>query len=779
MGGKNPKPTIPTSTTSVDVMRLRRRIAQNYLVIWVDGNIDKKPEDCRNTLTQLRAVVSDVNVCTTPEQCLQFLNEMDEGKAFVISSGTLGQSLVNDIHNMSKVDAIYIFCGNKALHGSWTKEWPKIRGVFTSISPICESLKKVALECNHDSISMSFVPKRCTSDAASNDQNLNQLPPTYMYSLIFKDIVLEINDDDAKSLNTLDVYCKKQNIPDIEINELKRKYHQKSPVWWYTCEMFLYGMLNYGLRSLDMEAMSKLGFFIRSLHLQLKQLHQEQSVNFQKSFTVYRGQGLSKEDFQNLLDSKGGLLSFNNFLSTSMKEKVAMEFVERAMQKNQDTIGVMFIMTIDQIKIATSITPFAMIDDHSALPQEKEILFTMHTVFRVVDIKQAPKNNRLWEVQLAITDESDPQLSALTNSMKKEVSGRGWYRMGKLMLRVGQFDQAEELYSELLENVSSDSDRAHIYHQLGRVKWQQGQYEKEIAFYEKALIIYEKTLSEDDVSLTSIYSNIALAYKNVGHYSKALEFNEKSIKIQEIFLPPNHPNLDTSYNNIGLVYNNMGDYSKAFEFYEKSHQILEISLPQNHPNLASSYNNIGLVYNNMGDYSKSLEFYEKSIKIKETSLPPNHPNLAISYNNIGQVYNNMGDYSKALEFYEKSHQILEISLPQNHPNLATSYNDIGLVYNKISYNNIGQVYNNMGDYSKSLEFYEKSLTMKEKVLHPAHPDLGTSYNNIGLLYDNMGEYFKALSYLEKSLDICRKSLPPTHPHTKIVLNAVERVKEKL
>ncbi|CAF1684870.1 unnamed protein product, partial [Rotaria magnacalcarata] len=75
-------------------------------------------------------------------------------------------------------------------------------------------------------------------------------------------------------------------------------------------------MLNRGLRSLDMEAMTKLGFFIRHLHRQLEQLHQEQSANFQTAFTVYRGQGMTKEDFQNLLDSKGGLLSFNNFLST-------------------------------------------------------------------------------------------------------------------------------------------------------------------------------------------------------------------------------------------------------------------------------------------------------------------------------------------------------------------------------------------------------------------------------------------------------------------------------
>ncbi|CAF3328320.1 unnamed protein product [Rotaria socialis] len=203
---------------------------------------------------------------------------------------------------------------------------------------------------------MSFMPKRNTSDTASCEQNLDQLPPTYMYSVIFKDIILDIDDDDEKSMNTLVQFCQKQNIPETETNELKRKYYQKSPVCWYTCEMFLYGILNRGLRSLDIEVMFKLDFFIRSLHLQLEQLHKEQSANFQKPFTVYRGQELSKEDFQNLLDSKGGLLSFNNFLPTSMKLKVATKLVQEALKKNQDIIGVIFIMEIDPSKAELGIT---------------------------------------------------------------------------------------------------------------------------------------------------------------------------------------------------------------------------------------------------------------------------------------------------------------------------------------------------------------------------------------------------------------------------------------
>jgi hypothetical protein len=55
-------------------------------------------------------------------------------------------------------------------------------------------------------------------------------------------------------------------------------------------------------------------------------------------------------------------------------------------------------MTIDPSKLSASITPFALIDDHSAFPRESEILFSMHSIFRVNEIKQSLENNRLWEV---------------------------------------------------------------------------------------------------------------------------------------------------------------------------------------------------------------------------------------------------------------------------------------------------------------------------------------------------------------------------------------------
>ncbi|CAF3081484.1 unnamed protein product [Rotaria sp. Silwood2] len=493
---------------------------------------------------------------------------------------------------------------------------------------------------------------------------------------------MEHGQDAVQELVT---FCQKQypsNKKELKIiEEFRRNYNPTAAIWWYTRQCFTYNMLNKALRTLDGDIIIRMGFFLCDVHRQIEQLHSKQVSGYHgKIFTVFRGQGLPKGDLKKLVKSKGGLVSFNNFLSTSKVRNVSLGFAKDALE-TADLAGVLFQMTIDP---TVSSTPFASIREVSYFQAEEEILFSMHTVFRIGDVRQIDKENPLYEVDLKLTSDDDEQLRELTARIREEVSGStGWYRMGKLLLQIGQFNKAEELYMALLQQASDDSDRAYIYHQLGWLKSDQGQYKEAASFYEKSLEIKRKTLPEDHPSLAPTYSNIGQVYNHMGDYSKALEFYEKSHKIKEIALPPNHPSLATSYNNIGQVYDNMGDYSKALEFYEKTLEIDKKTLPQNHPSLATSYNNIGLVYKNMGDYSKALEFHEKSHQIYEIALPANHPLLATSYNNIAWVYRNMGDYKKALELYKKALVIKQISLPPGHPSIKSVKNSIEYVEKKL------------------------------------------------------------------------------------------------
>ncbi|UJR24428.1 hypothetical protein I4U23_005804 [Adineta vaga] len=257
--------------------RLDIQRVQNVLLIWLDSNINNGSKDCQNTITQLRHVVNDVKTYTDGKHCIQFLETIEDRKACMIISGSLGQHIVPRAHNVSQVDSIFIFCGNKHRHEEWAKEWPKIKGIFTEITPICDALKQVAQQCEQNAMSMSFMNKT---------------------------------------------------------------------------------------------------------------------------------------------------------------REVSVEFALRA-TKNPDLVGILFVMKIDP---GQSTTSFASIDDISAVGSENEVLFSMHSVFRVHDFKLIDKTNKLYEVSLTLTSDNDQELNALTERIREESfpDNEGWERLGLVLIQMGQ-----------------------------------------------------------------------------------------------------------------------------------------------------------------------------------------------------------------------------------------------------------------------------------------------------------------------------------------------------
>jgi tetratricopeptide (TPR) repeat protein len=320
-------------------------------------------------------------------------------------------------------------------------------------------------------------------------------------------------------------------------------------------------------------------------------------------------------------------------------------------------MGVLFVMQIDTSKLSTH---FANVRDVSVYQTEEEILFSMHSIFRIEQIEQLGESNRLWQVNLTLTNGNDPQLYALTERMREETKGStGWFRLGKLLVKLAHYNNAEDLYETLLTQRVDDAEKGHIFYQLGYIKYCQEEYVDAIAFDENSLEIRQKMFLSEHPDVADCYNSIGTVNISTGEYSKALSYYEKGFSIRQKTLPPNHPDIGESYNNIGLVYESTGDYSKAIFHYETALQIREITLPPNHPDVAESYNNIGLVYERMGEYSKAISFYEKALETREKTLPPNHPEFGIAYACEGSVYCQIGDYPKVLSFYEKHLQSLK------------------------------------------------------------------------------------------------------------------------
>ena len=354
--------------------RITVQMVQNVLLIWLDGNVDENNSDCRNTITQLRRSMNTINIFTDSEECLQFLKDMQDEKSCMIISGALGQQIVPRIHDLAQVDTIFIFCGNKKYHEQWAKNWSKIKGVFTEITPICEALKTTAKQCEQDAISMSFM---ATSGGASQQEagstgSIVYVHPNYqrnspdhqirtqthpgVYQILSRCLRRQSGRNEQYSRSSNGSTATKHPSGGTPVN-----------VFCTPCSIVPYG---YWMEDIIVQ----MGFFISDLHRHIVQLHQEQfgGASSNTTFKVYRGQGMLVTEFEKLQQTKGGLLSFNNFLSTSKKREVSMDFAQRG-STNSDMVGILFVMTIDP---AQSTTPFASINDVSYFGEEEdEVLF--------------------------------------------------------------------------------------------------------------------------------------------------------------------------------------------------------------------------------------------------------------------------------------------------------------------------------------------------------------------------------------------------------------------
>ncbi|CAF1525091.1 unnamed protein product, partial [Rotaria sp. Silwood1] len=458
---------MPSTTTITNANNraavVPRRELQNSLLVWLDTDFDESKGDYKISTQHLRNILETVTTFTDIDECIDFLSDIENENVFMIISGALEQYIIPVIQECPQLTSIYVLCDNQSIHEEWAKTIPKVKGIYTQIEPICKALQIDQENCDRAMISISF----------------NRIDPLFMYTQLLKEALLQIEDDDAKSIKELVEYCRLQSdASEKTLEKIEEEYRNHSPIWWYTGPYFIYSMLNCGLRQMDVDIILNMGFFIRHLHNHITELYREQQHKVPTTFQVFRGQGLSMEDFEKMKKTKGGLMSFNNFMSTSRNREISLETYARSATQNPTSVGILFVMTIDTTICTNSSTPFAEVSKVSFYKdQEEEILFSTHAIFRIDRIERIHDNHsdRLYEVKLTIVGNDNHELNTLTAHIREDLGGRtGWSRLGYILIKLGEPAKAEQLYRILLAKASSDQGRAEYNHQLGWVYYNMG-----------------------------------------------------------------------------------------------------------------------------------------------------------------------------------------------------------------------------------------------------------------------------------------------------------------
>lgn len=397
---------------------------------------------------------------------------------------------------------------------------------------------------------------------------------------------------------------------------------------------------------------------------------------------------MSQEDFVKIYRSKHSILSFNNFLSTSTERDTALAFAESS-RDNLDTVGVLLELHISPTAQSTH---FASLNGHSYYPSEKEVLFAMHSIFRIGAVHEIQEG--LWHVQLNLVRNDDKELCALIDQFRTE-----------LLLIPPCFSSTELNPMDNIQkedyNEAEDFRRALSTHQpsslcvLGALMLRLGQFLNAKEVYEMALSISSNE-QEKNASLGSIHHQLGVIYMEIGDFYQSFQHLKESIAIYSKLMGANHYLMSTSYAMLGRFFFLKGKFDESLPYYVQALNC-KLKWPHFQPEkTAQLYNNIGILHLRQNQLSEAMKYFELSLRIKLDHLPPTHPTLAVSYNNIGGVSAREGDFDKALYHYKKAAAIQIRSLPSMHPELATCHANLAVCER---------------DYNRALEHAEQVLTI--------------------------------------------------------------------
>ena len=630
---------------------------ENTCVIWLTPN---DPDD--STISALGSLWKAIFVLNDVDQCSELMKLIYEEKTILIISEDLHQKIAPFAQSLTQIHSVYIYSKEQIDVDPLKLNWSKIEGSFSNLSYQCRLMERFSYASDSTPISINILP----ADQNISDQSSNQFDSTFMWTQLLKELITADRDHPRQLEKKMFDYLRYKFANDDnqrqKIDKLQDDYRSQSPIFWYTKEPVFYQRLNEALRIQDMETIIRFGPYIRDLDDDLKraQLEERHSSVFNVT-TVYRGQAMSKADFDRVQANKGGLLSFNCFLSTSTEKNIGDFFAQTNSKGSSDktSVSVLFIISVDALRSETS---FAPIDDLSNHSIEQEVLFSTHTIFRVKDVKSENDNDGIRIIELELTDENDEQLKGITELFRTQLDHElpSRYRIASLLQQLMHGDLALKLYQELLDLAKSEEEVALLYGRIGCIKSNKGRYSEAELFLKPAISIYENSIvnGKERQFLTpkhaaEIYCAMGTVYARLNDPGSALTFYMKASTTDSDVLE--------TYFHIAEVHNRINEPSKALEYYDIVLNYMK-GYPKDHPDVALTHHKMACVYMMIGKHEEALNFFQIALDSRERTR---HPSLGRSYTKLGECHAKMKNYFKAHDYFNKALHFCETSSNNN------------------------------------------------------------------------------------------------------------------
>ncbi|CAF1353088.1 unnamed protein product [Adineta steineri] len=785
----------------------RRNLRRNEIIrnieelrlIWLDENINDTDESIQAQKLLLEHNGA-AHFYTDPCLCINFLKVTKNEHILFIASDVLAQHIPQEIYHFPSIIRVFILYTNYKNRISWIEESKKPFERFFNQDSLLQSVFQTINCLEKQRIHFSFLSGEQILARAKDSASF------FWHRMLL--YVLQQMPQDEKSKQEMIEQCqacyKFNEIQLKNIKDFQDNYNREKAIEWYTKDCFLYRLLNTALRTENIELLYLFRFYIIDLCWEIEQEYKK-IENICDLSPLYRGQIIPIRQLEALKNNVGKMISVNGFMSASRDINVARCFTD---QNNtwDGFCSVLFEITLDP-SVRTAV--FADIGQKSCMKDEKEVLFTLNSLFRILSVDFDSKLGT-WNIKLITEDENVENVERHFEYIQEGIE---YYSpviyFGRILFYdLDRKDYTKIYFEKLLKSLPPDhpdipfvykwmgflhcktklnlaatyyekaytlrlkilpKDHLHIansLHDFAHLAEEKKEFGQALKYYEEALSIYDSNCNNVCRYKASAMKDMGVVYKKKGELKSALDYSFRALEIFQSILPERHPQIYACLIYIGDIYFDQGNIDKALDYYHKSLQIVEQCMPANHRYLTEGLISIINTYQTRGDTNMAIQFCKEKLDAQRINLGEKHPRLAHTLMIMSKVLSDK-DPDAALQSYEEALSIFEQSYSFDHHFINNCLTSMSNLYHK---------YHTPSNKSRCLI---NVLNVHLRILPSDHVSIAKIHRNVALCYEEMNMVTEALNHFNESLSIYQQSGNSSKGKQKSLKFHISKLRRKL
>ncbi len=290
--------------------------------------------------------------------------------------------------------------------------------------------------------------------------------------------------------------------------------------------------------------------------------------------------------------------------------------------------------------------------------------------------------------------------------------------------RAGQFQQAEQIYRQVLQ---ADPRNADAWHLLGVIGSQFNQHEVAVEYIRRAI--------ELNPNSTAFHANLGASYQKLKQFDKAVASYRRALEL--------NPNNADAHNNLGVAFQSRGDPATAEACFRRA-------LTHN-ADYAEAHSNLGNVLQALGKPAEALASHQRAAQLK--------PGYAEAHHGIGASLKDLGRLDEAIAAYRRALE-LNANVPETHNNLGVALKDrdrldeAAAAYRRAlelkpdyaeAHTNLGNVLREQGKLDEAIARHQRALELK--------PDFAEALNNLGNALKDQAQLPQAIACYQRAQEI--------------------------